>query len=63
MFWADADIGAAAEALRHLRENPELAERLGRAGASFAVKEWSAGAYSTRVLSHLGFTGAEAFSP
>ena len=44
--WADADIDAAAAALRRLRANPGLRRTLGEAAAAFGVKVWSGAAYA-----------------
>lgn len=54
MMWAEADIEAAAEALRRLRREPQLARRLGKAGAAYAVRVWSAHSYAETVRRHLG---------
>jgi glycosyltransferase involved in cell wall biosynthesis len=59
MVWADADVGAAAEALRCLRANPNLAQRLGLAGAAFAADEWCAERYGARVRCRLGLKGED----
>jgi glycosyltransferase involved in cell wall biosynthesis len=55
MHWADADVNAAAVALRSLRENPRLATRLSESGAAFAATEWSVGKYAKRVGEALKF--------
>lgn len=49
LHWAEPDVAAAAAALRRLRADPVLARRLGAAGAAWAAKEWSAGAYRARL--------------
>ncbi|MBX6330001.1 MAG: glycosyltransferase family 4 protein [Pseudolabrys sp.] len=54
MKWADADVEAAAEALRRLRREPELARTLGEAGAAYAARAWSAQCYAESVRRHLG---------
>ena len=54
MHWADADVEAAAEALRRLREHPELRSRLGAKAAEFAAHSFSAVSYSEVVRHHLG---------
>lgn len=48
-LWAEPDLDAAAAALRHLRDDPAEAARLGAAAAAFAEREWTAGAYRTRL--------------
>ena len=45
MVWADPDVDAAAAALRRLRDNPALAEKLGRAASEFAADIWSTERY------------------
>ncbi len=54
MLWADADVGAAAAALRRLRREPELRRRLGEAGAAHAGRTWSAREYTESAKRHLG---------
>jgi len=54
MMWADADVDAAAEALRRLHGDPALAKRLGEAGARDAAHAWSAHGYVDNVRRHLG---------
>lgn len=54
MLWADADVKAAAEALRTLRHDPELRTRLGEAGAARARNLWSVAAYASAVSRRLG---------
>lgn len=53
MMWADADVNAAATALRHLHREPGLAQHLGEAGAAYAARAWSAKAYAATVRRHL----------
>lgn len=55
MMWAEADVAAAAAALRRLREDPELARRLGEAGAAYAQARWTAPTYAARVRALLGW--------
>ena len=52
--WADADIDAAAAALRRLRANPALRRALGEAAAAFGVKVWSGAAYAATARRRLG---------
>lgn len=54
MHWADSDVDAAAEALRRLRREPELARAFGEAGAAYAAQAWSAQSYAETVRRHLG---------
>lgn len=54
MMWAEADIEAAAEALRRLRREPQLARRLGEAGAAYAARVWSAHSYAETIRRQLG---------
>lgn len=54
MNWAEADVEAAALALRRLREDRQLASRLGQAGADFAKRFWCADAYANTVCRLLG---------
>ena len=54
LCWADADVAAAADALKRLRAEPELALRMGQAGASYAARNWSAQAYTDLVSDRLG---------
>jgi glycosyltransferase involved in cell wall biosynthesis len=54
MKWADADVEAAAEALRHLRRDPALARDMGQAGVASAAQTWSGEAYATTVCRYLG---------
>ena len=60
MVWADADVNAAADALRELRRNSDLAERLGRAASDFALETWSAKRYGARVRQLLDIGGVAA---
>ncbi|MEW6640320.1 MAG: glycosyltransferase family 4 protein [Pseudomonadota bacterium] len=60
MMWAEADVDAAADALRRLRRDPELARRLGEAGARDAARSWSAYGYADAVRRHLGLQGSGA---
>lgn len=52
--WADADIDAAAAALRRLRADPALRRTLGEAAAAFGVKAWSGAAYAATAHRRLG---------
>jgi glycosyltransferase involved in cell wall biosynthesis len=54
MMWADADVGAAAEALRDLRNDPTLRKELGDAAAKFAANAWGAENYTGMIRQHLG---------
>jgi glycosyltransferase involved in cell wall biosynthesis len=54
MHWAEADVPAAASALRQLRFNSELADKLGQSAACFASQTWGAKAYGAAVSEHLG---------
>jgi glycosyltransferase involved in cell wall biosynthesis len=51
--WADADVTAAADALRRLRHDPELARRLGETAAAFVAQAFSAQSYSDTVRRQL----------
>ncbi len=53
MVWAEPDIDAAAEALRLLRNDPVLADRLGRAGAAYAVRHWCSEKYVDIIRGYL----------
>ncbi len=53
MQWADANVGAAAAALRRLRENPDMAKALGEAGKRIAAERFSAQRYADSVLTSL----------
>ncbi len=53
-MWADADVEAAAQALRRLRGEPGLAQTLGKAGALYAARAWTAEGYAENVVRHLG---------
>ena len=55
--WADADVEAAADALRRLRRAPDLARHLGRAAAALAAREWSSQRYGTRARQILNLKG------
>lgn len=57
MSWAEADVEAAASALRRLRADPSGARRLGEAGAAHAAAHWTAPAYARRVRALLGWEG------
>lgn len=54
MMWADADVEAAASALRSLREDPELGRQLGANARAYAARVWSAEGYAERVRWCLG---------
>jgi glycosyltransferase involved in cell wall biosynthesis len=54
MVWADPDIEGAAEALRALRESPDLGRRLGEAAADFAARTLSPQGYADTVCQYLG---------
>jgi glycosyltransferase involved in cell wall biosynthesis len=54
MMWADADVDAAAEALRRLRDDPELVRQLGAAAAAYAARAWGAQGYAESVRRCLG---------
>ncbi len=45
MMWADPDVDAAANALRQLRDDPTLRERLGREAARTAAEHFGVAAY------------------
>ena len=49
MRWAEPDLDAAAVALRRLRDEADLAARLGAAGAAFAATRWNAPAWCDRL--------------
>jgi len=49
MDWADADVNAAAKALRGLRDDPQLRVRLGQSAAIWAERAWSSEMYSLSV--------------
>ena len=51
--WADADVDAAADALRRLRSEPGVARALGTAGAVHAARVWSVAAYGDAVRAGL----------
>jgi len=53
--WAEADVQAAAAALRRLRADPALGAALGRAAAEFAARAWSREAYARNARNNLGF--------
>ncbi len=53
-FWADADIDAAAEALRKLAADPALRHRLGAAGRRRIEQRFSTAAYGRAVIGSLG---------
>jgi glycosyltransferase involved in cell wall biosynthesis len=52
--WADADVEAAALALRRLRAEPELTRQLGEAGAAYALLTWGGQRYVEMVRRNLG---------
>jgi glycosyltransferase involved in cell wall biosynthesis len=54
LCWADADIEAAAAALRRLRADAGLRIRMGEAAAAFGAKAWSGAAYAATARRHLG---------
>jgi glycosyltransferase involved in cell wall biosynthesis len=54
LCWADADIEAAAAALRRLRADPALRRKLGEAAAAFGAKAWGGVAYAATARRHLG---------
>ena len=54
MLWAEADVAAAAAALRRLRDDRALGTTLGQSAARFASRAWSAEAYVGAVRQHLG---------
>ena len=56
--WADPDVEAASLALRRLRDDEDLARRLGQQAARLAVREWSAAAYARKVQQHLQLNDA-----
>jgi glycosyltransferase involved in cell wall biosynthesis len=62
MMWAEADVTAAARALRRLRADPGLRTRLGAEAARYARNAWSAVAYGSATRSYLGIGGAAATS-
>jgi glycosyltransferase involved in cell wall biosynthesis len=49
MRWAEPDLEAAAAALRRLRADPALRQRLGTAAADYAATHWNAAAYVARL--------------
>lgn len=53
MAWAEPDVEAAAEALRRLKEDPDLRVRLGKQAEITARKRFSAAHYGDRLLSIL----------
>jgi glycosyltransferase involved in cell wall biosynthesis len=57
MYWAEASVDAAAEALKDLRNDPELRQRLGQAGAAHAAHAWSIEAYAQRIRQLLSVSG------
>lgn len=57
MMWAEPDVTAAAAALRRLRDDPALAQRLGEGGAAYARAHWTAETYAARVRALLGWEG------
>jgi glycosyltransferase involved in cell wall biosynthesis len=54
LMWADADIVESAQALRRLREDRALRLQLGKNGAEFAARTWTAAAYVETVRGYLG---------
>lgn len=54
LLWADADIEAAASALRRLRADPALRRKLGAAAAAFGAEAWGQAAYTATARRHLG---------
>jgi glycosyltransferase involved in cell wall biosynthesis len=56
-YWAEACVDAAAEALKTLRNDPQLRQRLGQAGAAHAAQAWSIEAYAQRVRQLLSVSG------
>jgi glycosyltransferase involved in cell wall biosynthesis len=54
MTWADADIDAAATALRRLRDNPLLRETIGKQAARHAREVLSGQTYASHVQRFLG---------
>jgi len=54
MMWADADIDAAAKALRRLRDNPLLREVIGRQAARHAREVLSGQTYASHARQFLG---------
>jgi glycosyltransferase involved in cell wall biosynthesis len=57
MYWAEACVDAAAEALQTLRNDPQLRQRLGQAGAAHAAQAWSIETYAQRVRQLLSVSG------
>lgn len=56
MLWADANIQAAAQALKKLRDDKDYAKRLGQAAAYFGKQAWSTERYTKTVRGYLGLT-------
>ncbi|WP_342359615.1 glycosyltransferase family 4 protein [Terrarubrum flagellatum] len=54
MMWAEADVAAAARAMKRLRDEPDLRRRLGEEAAQFAQGAFSAQTYTGRVRANLG---------
>jgi glycosyltransferase involved in cell wall biosynthesis len=54
MMWADADIDAAAKALRRLRDNPLLRKLIGKQAARHACKVLSGQTYASQAQQFLG---------
>jgi glycosyltransferase involved in cell wall biosynthesis len=54
LLWAEADVGAAAQALRRLRDDPALRVRLTKRAALDAAQSWSAQRYALTVQRLLG---------
>lgn len=58
LTWAEADVDAAAAALRRLRDDPDEAARLGAAAAAYARAAWGSEPYAAAVLANLGLVAA-----
>ena len=59
MLWAEADTAYAADALRRLRADPEMARRLGQRAAEFASDRWAPKAYADALIAQLQISNLE----
>lgn len=53
LVWAEADVDAAAAALRRLSDDPALGRKLGDAAQLYALKTWTADAYAKKARTYL----------